>query len=123
MYSANVDSLSPRVRKCGKTSSRTTLSICSAGRFLKCDQRRCCSFLAELARDGTCPVRAARFSARVSAMSSSRANIRNEICSMTVSGLVIPPVQNSVQSLSIWLRSGPVIMRRRSLGSAAGTIR
>ena len=29
---------------------------------------------------------------------------------MTVSGLVIPPVQNSVQSLSIWLRSVPVIM-------------
>ena len=50
------------------------------------------------------PVRSARFSSRVSAMSSRRANIRNEICSMTVRGLVIPPVQNSVQSLSIWLR-------------------
>ena len=29
---------------------------------------------------------------------------------MTVSGLVIPPVQNSVQSLSIWLRRVPVII-------------
>jgi hypothetical protein len=28
-----------------------------------------------------------------------------------VSGLVMPPVQNSVQSLSIWLRKVPVIMR------------
>ena len=43
-------------------------------------------------------------------MSSSRANIRNEICSMTVSGLVMPPVQNSSQSLSILLRNWPVIM-------------
>ena len=44
-------------------------------------------------------VRRAFFSSRVSRMSRRRANIRKEICSMTMSGLVIPPVQNSVQSL------------------------
>ena len=42
------------------------------------------------------------------------ANIRNEICSMTVSGLVMPPVQNSVQSLSMslfcWRRDHDVLM-------------
>src|SRR3954453_17783518 len=36
--------------------------------------------------------------------------MRKDICSMTVSGLVMPPVQNSSQSLSILLRRGPVIM-------------
>ena len=48
-------------------------------------------------------VRSALRSPVVSMMSSRRANIRNEICSMTVSGLVMPPVQNSVQSLSMSL--------------------
>src|SRR6478736_1304554 len=44
-------------------------------------------------------------------MSSIRANIRKEICSMTVSGFVMPPVQNSSQSRSMSLRSLPVIIR------------
>ena len=46
----------------GRTPSRTTLSICSAGRFLKFDQRRFCSPWAELPLMDF-PVRAARFSA------------------------------------------------------------
>ena len=43
---------------------------------------------------------------------------------MTVSGLVMPPVQNSVQSLSIWLRS---VSGNHAVGSpflaAAGRLR
>ncbi|MEJ7637490.1 MAG: hypothetical protein WKF75_05715 [Singulisphaera sp.] len=67
---------------------------------MKFDQRSFCCSLANWPW-WNFPVRAARFSALVSAISNRRANIRNEICSMTVRGLVIPPVQNSVQSRSI----------------------
>ena len=105
MYSAKVDSLSPSVRKCGKTLRPGPLrAFRHRASCLKFDQRSFCCFELNWPLNGL-PSRVARFSALVSAMSSSRENMRNEICSMTVSGLVMPPVQNSVQSLSIWLRS------------------
>jgi hypothetical protein len=87
-------------RKCGNTSSRTTRSIWSAGSCWKFDHRRCCC-LAEKTRFHSFLVRAAIFSLRASLTSRSRANMRNEICSITVSGLVMPPVQNSVHSWSM----------------------
>ena len=46
----------------------------------------------------------------VSCTSNNRANMRKEICSMTVSGLEMPPAKNSSQSLSILDFSCPVIM-------------
>ena len=101
MYSLNV--VPPfSSRKKGNTSSRITLSISGPDECLSFDQRRCCCFSEKMRLKGFF-VRAARFSFRISATSSSRMNIRNEICSMTVRGLVIPPVQNSVQSLSMSL--------------------
>src|ERR1019366_1056208 len=90
------------LRKCGKTSSRTTRSISPASFCLKFFQRRGSFFPVNRPLNGFF-VRSALRSLVVSMTSRSRANIRNEICSITVSGLVMPPVQNSVQSLSMSL--------------------
>jgi hypothetical protein len=101
MYSANV--VPPfSLRKCGKTSSRTTRNISAASFCLKFFQRRGSFGPVNRPLNGFL-VRSARRSPVVSITSSRRANMRNEICSMTVSGLVMPPVQNSVQSLSMSL--------------------
>ena len=93
MYSAKVESLPPSLRKCGKTSSRTTLSICVGRQVLEVLTSGGSARSAEvpLERLAQCAPPASRLV--VSAMSSSRENIRNEICSMTVSGLVMPPAR------------------------------
>ena len=110
MYSANVPPFSTTSLKWGNTSSRTSRSISVAGvTFLNWDHRRFCLPFGKI-RLKFFPVRLAFFSSRVSRISSRRANIRNEICSITIKGLVMPPVQNSVQSLSTWFLSSLLIM-------------
>ena len=70
------------------------------------DQRRCCSSGRRSRLERLLGALGLASRSVVSVMSSRRANIRNEICSMTVSGLVMPPVQNSSQSLSMSLSAG-----------------
>ena len=116
MYSPKVEPRPPRSRRCGKTRSRTWVNMASPPKLRQWPQRRSCwsgpKFLLGW-RPKPVPTRATIFSWRVSSMSSRRANMRKVICSMTVSGLAMPPVQNSFQRRSMavfsWLVSMGVV--------------
>jgi hypothetical protein len=117
MCEAYAEPSPPSPRRKGKTCSLTTVNMSVGSRFLNRDHRRSSygrpfsSFPAgkigfSIGRFS----RLARFSARVWRSSSRRTKSRYVICSMTSSGLEIPPDQNASQSLSTLLLMSPVII-------------
>src|SRR6266702_222486 len=118
------------MRRKGKTCWSMTSYISAGAKFLKCDHRRSsydlprASAPSGYARCSTgVPRRRALFSALICRSSSRRRNSRYVICSITSSGLEMPPDQKASHTLSTWLLMVPVITTQFLFRTALRTSR
>lgn len=118
MWWAYVEPSPPRFRRNGKTCLSTTSNISFGSKCLNRDQRRSSydRFPASLPsgnvrRSIGLFVRLALFSSSVCRSSNRLINSKYVICSITSSGLEMPPFQNESQILSTLLLISPVISR------------
>src|SRR5260370_42411690 len=94
----------------GKTLSETTLYISAGASFLKRDQRRSCCLRLKIGFSIGRFNRFALASCTVCRSSSRLMKSKYVICSITSSGLAMPPAQNASHSRSTFDLSSPVII-------------
>ena len=120
MYCANTPACSlcwlPKFFMCSNTVrfSTSTCGLVNSANMVsgslsinECHLKRCCAGVYKGAFTSL-PSKLADFSCSLSFSSKRRKNNKKVNCSITVSGLLMPPVQNVSQILSTWLFNSPV---------------